>query len=137
MTKRPREYRPEDFIDDLEEWLQSGKFLRAWCRQPGKPCFRTVYNWKSDNPDLDARIARARLEGAEAVVEQMVEIGDARDASDPDDVQHRKLRIYAREKALAKMFPKQYGDKVQHDHEGGLTIEVVTGVPEREEHDDE
>ena len=87
--------------------------------------------------------ARARELGHYAIAEETLEIIDtppefAESWSQGGGSKHRdsahaawlKNRVEQRMKLLAKWNPKKYGDKVGVQHEGGVTLNVVTGVPE-------
>lgn len=113
--------------EELLDWIASGQTLRAFCRQEGKPAWRTVYDWLAADEDLAARIARARDIGADAIAEEALSIADTPQAGvittvDEDGTKtvtedmlgHRKLQVDTRLKLLAKWNPKKYGDKVDH-----------------------
>ncbi len=105
----PASKRSPKLDDELVEWLCEGKTLRAFARHAGIS-WVTVYNWMNDDPDLSERVARARLIGEEAIVGEMQEIADE---GDEDDVQHRKLKLWMREKRLVWSNPQRYGQKQQ------------------------
>lgn len=105
--------RTKKLDDALVAWLSNGKTLRKFCEEPNTPTWRTIYNWMLDDQEYSARLARAREAGAQMIEDQIEEIADSRDMNDPDDVQHRKLRIYAREKRLTWNNPEKYGKKQQ------------------------
>ena len=51
--------------------------------------------------------------------------------ADSGAVQKQRLQIDIRKWILSKLLPKKYGDLLGLDHKGdGLTLNVVTGVPE-------
>ena len=51
--------------------------------------------------------------------------------TDSGAVQKQRLQIDTRKWILSKLLPKKYGDLLGLDHKGdGLTLNVVTGVPE-------
>lgn len=136
---RPPEAVPADIAEDLVEWISQGKTLREYCRQPGKPAWRTVYAWMEKDVDFYARIAHARELGHDAIAEETLEIidtfpmeavSDSGSRLDSGHVAWLKNRVEQRMKLLAKWNPKKYGDKVGVQHEGGVTLNVVTGVPE-------
>jgi hypothetical protein len=117
--------------EELLDWIASGQTLRAFCRQQGKPAWRTVYDWIEADPDLAARIARARDIGADAIAEEALSIADTPQAGvittvDEDGTKtvtedmlgHRKLQVDTRLKLLAKWNPKRYGDKIDHTLSG-------------------
>ena len=41
------------------------------------------------------------------------------------------MQVDTRKWLLSKLAPKKYGEKQQVDHGGNLSIQVVTGVPEK------
>ena len=136
---RPPEAVPADIAEELVEWISQGKTLREYCRQPGNPAWRTVYAWMEKDVDFYARIAHARELGHDAIAEETLEIidtfpmeavSDSGSRLDSGHVAWPKNRVAQRMKLLAKWNPKKYGDKVGVQHEGGVTLNVVTGVPE-------
>ena len=52
------------------------------------------------------------------------------EVTEGDMVDRSRLQVDARKWLLSKLAPKKYGDKVGVQHEGGVTLNVVTGVPE-------
>ncbi|WP_152663975.1 terminase small subunit protein [Sphingomonas sp. SRS2] len=113
--------------------LSEGKPLAEICRD--KDIGRsTVYDWQIADPDLAGRIARAREIGFDAIADACLEIADdssldvkivgedEREVCNTEFVQRAKLRIETRLKLLAKWDPKRYGDKIEHEHKGGVTI---------------
>lgn len=121
---RPSLYTPE-LEDELIEWISSGQTLRAFCRQEGKPAWKTVYIWLENDPEFSTRFARARELGHDAIAEEALQIADTPmegvittvDADGTktvteDMLGHRKLQVETRLKLLAKWNPKKYGDRV-------------------------
>lgn len=117
--------------EELVDWLASGQTLRAFCRLPGKPAWRTVYDWIEADKDFAARIARARDLGADAIAEEVLSIADTpvegitltTDEKGTKEVRgdmlgHRKLQVETRLKLLAKWNPKKYGEKIEQTHQG-------------------
>lgn len=119
---------------ELLEWIADGNFLKPWCREPNRPSFKTVYRWKADDPDFSKLFDEARLVGADAIAEEIIEIIDTEPQTTTTDrgtscvdsghVAWMKNRAWVRQQALAKWFPTKYGDRVQVD--GKLTHEHTT-----------
>lgn len=127
-------------LDEVCDWLASGQTIRAYCRQEGKPAFEVVYRHIARDAGLGSRIARARAEGADAIAESALEIADDSSGDtivddeghrrmDAEWVQRSKLRFEARMRLLAKWNSGRYGDKSQVEHSGGVSLQVVSGVP--------
>jgi len=103
--------------------------MREWCRLPGKPHFTTVYDWMDRDEGFSLRIARAREDGYDVIADQCMALAD----DEPRDqvyVAWRRLQVDTRLKLLAKWNPKKYGDRQAVAHEGGVTLNVITGVPD-------
>lgn len=136
--------RPSDFTPDVGdlicERLADGESLRTICADESMPHRATVFRWLASNEAFRDQYAHAREEQAEALADDIVSISDEVEvrsvtqgeevvlALDPTAVARNRLRVDARKWVAAKLKPKKYGDKVAHEHEGGLSLTVVTGV---------
>ncbi|MBX9488833.1 DNA packaging protein [Yersinia enterocolitica] len=136
--------RPSDYTEELAETiclrLAEGESLRSVCRDDGMPCKQTVLRWISRNAEFRAQYVRAKVEGAEAIAEELFDIADDgtndwMEKLDKDGeaigcqlngehVQRSRLRIDTRKWYLSKIMPKKYGDRIQHDQH--ITIEDKT-----------
>ena len=121
---RPKEYDPNDYIEEIENWLGSGRFLSEYCRLDGKPKRTLIHRWMEEDPSFKERVARAREKGEEVLFEQNLELVDEeppRDNNgriDPGFVAWQKNRIWARMEMLKKINPSKYGDKVEKTVQG-------------------
>lgn len=118
--------RTAELAETLVSGISEGTPLRQLCRA-NEISKSEVYRWIESDEELKGRIARARLEGFDAIAEECFEIAD--DATndymdrqrgeetdrvlDAEHVQRSKLRIETRLKLLAKWDPERYGDKVE------------------------
>lgn len=138
QTKLPETDEIKRKLDILEEvicWVAQGKTLREYCRQEGAPSFHAVYDWLNQNEEAKRRFTRAREDGADAIAEEALEILETFPLATGQDgkldsahVAWLKNRAEFRLKLLAKWFPQRYGDKQTVQHEGGVVLNVVTGV---------
>lgn len=130
-------------IDEACDWLASGRTLRDFCRQEGKPSDVSLYQHVARDPEAVSRIAHARAQGADRIAEEALAIADTPVAGvtvtvdkdgekrvTEDMLGHRKLQVDTRLRLLAKWNSGRYGDKSQVEHSGGVTLQVVTGVPD-------
>ena len=89
--------------------------------------------------DFRDQYARAREEQADKIFREIIEIAD--DASgdyvttsdgkrivDHENIQRSRLRVDARKWAAARLAPRKYGDRVEHDHKGGLNFQPAVLV---------
>lgn len=137
---RPPEPVPAHFADEIIAWIEEGKPLAEWARLPGKVSRRTVYEWIDKDENFASRFARARDKGFDVIAEDTAALAESMpltytDAAgntrvDPGAVQWHRLRVDTRLKLLAKWSPGKYGDKQAIEHSGGVSINVVTGVPD-------
>lgn len=125
--------------------IAEGDPLRAICREEGMPPWRTVYAWMEANEDFSARIARARIIGREAILEDTLLIANETEEGvrleksengvkevREDMLGHRKLKIETRFKLLAKWDPSKYGEKIQQEHSGTLSLAQLIASADKE-----
>jgi hypothetical protein len=114
------------YTDDLAEKicarLAAGESLNRICKDEGMPAESTVRLWeKTDFRGFAAKYASARDFGIDHQVEGVIDLAD--DESIP--VESRRIRVDARKWAISKMAPKKYGDRIQHEHSGGVIAGTI------------
>ena len=115
---RKSTYTPE-VAKEICEWLSDGKTLADFCRQDGKPAYRTVRDWLDAHEEFAASYARARDLGFDIIAEECMVIADeqppttANGATDAGYVSWQKNRIWTRTQLLGKWNPKKYGEARQ------------------------
>lgn len=102
--------------------IADGKSLRSICRKRHMPNKRTVMDWLAADQQFQMAYNLAYREREQVFFEDMVEIADTESNS-----KRARVRIYAREKTLAAMNPKKYGNRIQQEITGpnGGPVEVV------------
>lgn len=113
--------------------LESGKSLRKAAEAAGCGA-ATVLDWVDADKAFAEQYAQARARGYQLLADEIIEISD--DASrdyietehgpklDAEAVARSRLRVDSRKWMLAKMLPKVYGDKVEHEVKGGITVSL-------------
>lgn len=113
--------------------------LRAICRMEGMPSLKTVMRWLAKDPEFRQQYAHAREIQQESNLEEILEIADnCTDdvrmlVSDEDEsnvgiginasaIARAKLRVDTRKWAMSKLAPKKYGDKIQQEHSGNISL---------------
>lgn len=141
-TKKPKRGRPSRYTnvaaDEICERLAEGEYLRVICRDEHMPKWRTVYGWMEAREDFSARIARARIMGRDAILEDTLLIADTTEEGVETEISengtkekrgdmlgHRKLKIETRFKILAKWDPKKYGEKVTHGGDPDAPLSLI------------
>lgn len=125
---RPPEPIPHEKAEAICKWISEGNTLMSWCELNRVPV-RTVHDWMSRDADFAANYARARIDMGDAIAARMRDLA-AQPSDHPDDVQHRRLQIDTDKWLLARWYPQRYGDRVGLEHSGGITLNVITGVPD-------
>jgi hypothetical protein len=127
--------------------LAEGESLREICggKSETMPARTSVYEWLHDHPEFADQYARAREMGADALVDEMLEIadnatndwqerqlasGEIITVPDHEHIARSKLRIDARKWKAAKMAPKSYSERVTAEISGvgGKPIETSAGI---------
>ena len=135
MTKRPVRY-SDALVDEICFAISTCSIgLHRLCaKNKHWPEYQTLFNWLKDGKhqyfvDL---YARAKEEQADFMADEINEIADTQEIGEKtkitgtgrnkvvevtkgDMIEHRRLRIDARKWTAAKLKPKKYSDKIQHD----------------------
>jgi hypothetical protein len=131
----------DEIADQICDGLANARSLRSICCDPEMPSQSTVFRWLADDRFLGfrERYARAREAQADAIFDEMLDIADdgsndwmerRRDDGSVEEVlnhehiQRSKLRIEARKWMAAKLRPKVYGDRLEVEHAGGVSVTV-------------
>lgn len=139
MTGRPSKY-SDAIVAQICEHLASGRSLRSFCAKEGNPSQSMVYRWLHDDVNgFREKYVRAREDQADTMADEMLDIAD--DGTNDWMQQHRgddvrwvengealkrsQLRIESRKWLAGKMRPKVYGDKIQAEFNGNLTVSIV------------
>jgi hypothetical protein len=117
--------RPTKFTDEIADQvcvgLIEGQTLRKICTPKEMPDKATILRWLAVHDTFATKYARAREIQAEAHHEELIEIADA-PYETSEEVQQAKLRVATRQWIMSKIAPKKYGDKIQQEHSGGVTL---------------
>lgn len=118
---RPTQFTPElgDIICSL---LAEGISLRTICKSEDMPDRSTVFRWIRKLPEFRDQYARAKVEGADAMAEDLQDISDEaleavmKFAATPKIagaiVQTFKLKSDNMKWSMARQAPKKYGDRI-------------------------
>jgi hypothetical protein len=140
---RPVEPVPPAMSEALLDHMATGGSIEAFCSQEGHPCKATVYRWAWKDEEFLRRLLRARAFGAHALVDLAQEVADdgtndyvERETKkgtiitlDGEHVQRSKLRVDTLLRRAGFYNSTLYGTKQHLEHSGGVSVQVVTGVP--------
>ena len=119
---RPSDYNQE-IAADICAHIAEGQSMRTICQGDDMPAMSTVFRWLAKHEEFQEQYARAKNESAEAMIEDMLAIADHGSRT---DTQRARLRVDTRKWIASKLKPKKYGDKLQQEHSGNITIEAVS-----------
>ncbi len=105
-------------IEICAEIASSNKSLATICTEMGLSN-RTAWYWISEHEDFREMYEKAKMQQADFLIEEMMEIAD-QGSKDLIDAMDRKLRVNTRQWAAAKLKPKKYGQNSNVD----VTIDV-------------
>ena len=137
----------QEVADAVCKRLADGESLRAICRDADMPSEATIRLWAlEDTNGFSAQYMRARELGYDRLAEDLLEIADTpvrgvitttkpdgtQETKEADMIEHRRLQVDSRKWMLSKMLPKKYGDKLDLNHAGNLTINWPVPAPKIE-----
>jgi len=119
MAGRTSKY-SEAVASAICERIAMGESLVKICQDKKMPGYQTVRGWIARRGEFSDRYARAKEDGAEYEAQRILDIAD-----DPDiDPQHKRIMVDARKWIASKLKPKIYGDKVDLNHSGDVSVQV-------------
>ena len=105
------------------------------------PSCASVFLWLRKYPEFSEQYAQAKEESADALVEDILDIADdgTNDWMEMKDkegaiegwrqngeaLQRSRLRVDTRKWIASKLKAKKYGDKVEHEHSGKISLEQL------------
>jgi hypothetical protein len=123
---RKSTYSEEKAYEICEIIATTTKGLRAISVMEGMPDMSTIVRWLQKNDSFKSKYAEAKQWQQDLEVEEMKEISDGGDADDIVKVNRDKLRVHARMWLSSKLAPKKYGDKIEVENTGTLTVKSVS-----------
>ena len=117
--------------------IEKGRALRSVLKDENMPSTSTFYQWLENNTDKAKQYARATEVRADIIFDDILSIADENtndtfvndngiEVVNNDVIQRSRLRIDARKWVLSKLNPKKYGDKIQTEHSGEITTNVIS-----------
>lgn len=119
----------------LTMMAEQGAPLRRACKAAG--CSKTSFwRWKDETPERKERYARAREAQIECWADETLEIADdnTRDVYETEDglkivntdvIARARLRVDTRKWLLSKLARNTYGENINHNHSGHISVDRV------------
>ena len=135
ILKRPRDpvrYSSE-LADEICRRLAAGEGLNTICKDQRMPDESSVRQWVGEDRDGFApKYARAREMQAEHWVSEIVQIADSvRKGATSEEVNAARLAVDTRKWVASKLLPRRYGDRLDVQQDGQLTVKIVHGLGEQ------
>lgn len=124
-TKRGIKPVPKDHWLGIVECVAVGDSLESYCKKH-KLLSRTVRLWLAKDPDFRRDYLLAREYACDHLVGEALKLTEDMDEK---TVQSRRLRVDTIKWWAAKHGKAVYGDHQKVEHQGDISITVVTGVP--------
>jgi len=123
-------YDKESVLDEMLTRMANGESLNSICNDSHMPSRGLVYYWKAANPSFAERFARAQESQAHCLLDDTIAIADGLTLVDDPVmnsalINQAKMRIDTRLRAIAKMAPDKFGDKIQHTGANGGPIQIA------------
>lgn len=100
------------------ERISNGESLRSICADADMPAKATVLLWLNEDEAFSSQYVRAREEQADHYADEIIAIADTE-----EDPAKARVRVEARKWVASKLKPKKYGDRIQTDVSGSVTLE--------------
>lgn len=108
----------DEVVSEILERLSCGEPLARICADDHMPAFSTVWRWETDDEAFRNLSMRARMHGTHFMADDCIRIADD-PVLEPAD---KKVRIDTRLRLIGKWNAKSYGDKIEHEHKGGVAL---------------
>lgn len=112
--------------DDICARLAVGESLRSICKRERMPSMSTVFEWLRLDPAFAQNYTRAREHQAESYADEIASIADSAQGLDSAGVNAARLRVDARKWCASKLLPKRYGDRIDVQHQGGISVAAAS-----------
>ena len=113
--------------------IEEGNSLRATLKRDSMPTSTTFYEWIDSDKQKALHYARACEKRADAKFDSIEQDYLEEPQRDPLTgkidagwVQLQRLKIDSKKWELGKMNPKKYGDKIQQEHSGEVTTNIIS-----------
>lgn len=121
---RPSSFTPE-LAAQICELIEDGKTIREIEQMDGMPAWPTIRHWIRTKEDFHTQYARAYELSALSLENQMLEI--AKSAHDKDSAAAARVQVDALKWMAGKRNPKAYGDRINMEVTGKLSLEAIVG----------
>ena len=116
--------------------IENGASLRTALKNNNNFSSHTFNDWVNEDEEKGKQYARAKEQRTDLIFEEILNIADSQEGDiikkdgievvNHDVINRARLRIDARKWMLGKMDKNKYGDKIQTEHSGEITTNVIS-----------
>lgn len=116
--------------------IEQGFSLRYVLKKDDMPSRYTFFEWIKEDDEKANQYARSCEVRADVIFEEILEIADNSEndtihtekgeIANSEWINRSRLRVDARKWMLGKMNPKKYGEKIQKEHSGEITTNIIS-----------
>ena len=116
--------------------IENGASLRTALKNNNNFSSHTFNDWVNEDEEKGKQYASAKEQRTDLIFEEILNIADSQegdvihkdgiDIVNHDVINRARLRIDARKWMLGKMDKNKYGDKIQTEHSGEITTNVIS-----------
>jgi hypothetical protein len=116
--------------------IENGASLRSALKSNDNFSSHTFNDWLIEDEEKGKQYTRAKEQRTDLIFEEILNIADSQegdviqkdgiDIINHDVINRARLRIDARKWMLGKMDKNKYGDKIQTEHSGEITTNVIS-----------
>jgi hypothetical protein len=122
-----------DLAAEVLSRLAEGRSLRSVCQDEEMPSISTVMKWLREDDAFSQQYACAREARADVMFEELDDVSeDAAGADSAVKVAGLRLKADNIKWKLARMAPKKYGEKIQTELSGEMTVRSATDLKDDE-----
>lgn len=103
--------------------LMDGRSLRQICLQDDMPDRTTVMRWMASDEAFASKCAHARVLQADLMDDMILEVANN---CNSETAAADRVKISAYQWRASKLSPKKYGDKLDVEHTGDMTVTFQT-----------
>jgi hypothetical protein len=126
----------ENLFNTIFNLIENGKSLRYALKEVSLSS-STFFIWIEEDEEKSKQYARVTELRAEALLDEMFDIVDetshdtittekGNEIPNGEWMQRSRLRYDARKWLIGKLNPKKYGDKIQTEHSGEVTTNIIS-----------
>ncbi len=129
----------EELYNEILARIEQGESLLQILKDEGMPNRKTFFVWMKETEEKSNNYAKAMEARQEKLFDEILEIAyttedgevlketmNGIERTTADMLGHRRLKIDTLKWVLSRMNPKKYGDRIQNEHSGEITTNIIS-----------